>query len=460
MKKNSRKFKQGAASFYIVAFSTLILIVIAMSFASIIISEITRSSNDDLAQSAYDSALAGVEDAKLAYYNYQRCIDQYASDSTPNNDSTLTCGEIIHIMEHGWAEDNCDMVAQILGRSTSEDGVLIQETSSGDNKMQQYYTCVKMQTNLNDVRTTLSSSNPTRVIRANLEDTDAVNTIKVSWSSTSDNTRFNFSNFYSGDVKFRSANDANIANPPTISVGIIQTGGSFYLDDFNKVATSRDESGNTIYKTNRSTIYLVPTDNSSYASQNRTPNNHIGSCKKPSNKNTSCTANDYINWITAEQVTKSNDQTVKNLPYAVYCPKDPDSDFLCSATLQVPRPYGDEGRNDESFMVVLSLPYGQPSTDIAVEFCNDTEGCTTRVLADGTVSTDGIIKTAAQVRIDSTGRANDLYRRIEARIETNDIYFPYPQYALELLGGTSSGNLLRKNFGVACEYDFDPTCSD
>ena len=60
------KNKKGAASFYIVAFSTLIMVIIAASFAAIIISEVTRTSNDDLAQSAYDSALAGVEDAKLA----------------------------------------------------------------------------------------------------------------------------------------------------------------------------------------------------------------------------------------------------------------------------------------------------------------------------------------------------------------------------------------------------------
>ena len=66
-----RKFRKGAASFYIVAISTLILLIVAMSFAAVIIYEVTRTSNDDLSQSAYDSALAGVEDAKLAFYNYR-----------------------------------------------------------------------------------------------------------------------------------------------------------------------------------------------------------------------------------------------------------------------------------------------------------------------------------------------------------------------------------------------------
>ena len=68
-----RRTKEGAASFYVVAFSTLVLMIIATSFAAIIISEVTRTMNDDLSQSAYDSAMAGIEDAKLAFYNYQNC---------------------------------------------------------------------------------------------------------------------------------------------------------------------------------------------------------------------------------------------------------------------------------------------------------------------------------------------------------------------------------------------------
>ncbi len=76
VKKNKMSFKKGAASFYMVAFSTLILVIIVASFAAIIISAVIRASNDDLSQSAYDSALAGIEDAKLAYYNYRACIEQ------------------------------------------------------------------------------------------------------------------------------------------------------------------------------------------------------------------------------------------------------------------------------------------------------------------------------------------------------------------------------------------------
>ena len=95
-----KRFKKGAASFYIVSFSTLILVIIAASFATVIISAITRASNDDLSQSAYDAALAGVEDAKLAFANYQRCLQKTGiTPREPDGDGMVTCEEILWWMQ-------------------------------------------------------------------------------------------------------------------------------------------------------------------------------------------------------------------------------------------------------------------------------------------------------------------------------------------------------------------------
>ena len=163
MRKN-KKFKKGAASFYIVAFSTLILMILATSFAAVIISEITRTSNDDLSQSAYDSAMAGVEDAKLAFYSYRNCTIE-------ENRSNDECQEIINKIEN---DPNCDMVQQILKRDTS----VVQESNVANN-MQQAYTCVKIKTDLTSFVSHLSKEKTTSVIRPQFGSNDDVNEIKM-----------------------------------------------------------------------------------------------------------------------------------------------------------------------------------------------------------------------------------------------------------------------------------------
>lgn len=444
-----RRFKKGAASFYVVAFSTLILIIIATSFAAVIISEVTRTMNDDLAQSAYDSALAGVEDAKLAYYNYMKCVSEgaVASGSKPTGGGAVTCAEIVWWMEH----PDCDMVAHILGRIGKDDEteVMVKETIEGDNEMQQAYTCVKVGNELMDYRGSLSEDDTMRVVRVQLDEESANNikSVKVSWYSGTDGGNYAFTNFESvsesgGKVNFPLATSSKVAAPPTVSVGIVQTGQSFGISDFDKV-----ESG----KTDRGTVYLVPTDKAglaqrseSEAKANDKEGNYIGAY------------NGTENVVTASQIVKTNDRTVKNLPFVVYCPTNRGDEFTCSATLQLPSPIGGTERNKDTFMVVLSLPYGQPNTDFALEFCTDTK-CETQAVEneDGTVSvnTNAAELRGMQVRIDSTGRANDLYRRVETRLDTSDTHFPYPLYAIEVLGDDGSG-LIQKNFAVTCENNF------
>lgn len=63
---NKSLSKKGVASLYVVIFATILFGVITLSFIRIILSESQQTGNDDLSQSAYDAAMAGVEDAKLA----------------------------------------------------------------------------------------------------------------------------------------------------------------------------------------------------------------------------------------------------------------------------------------------------------------------------------------------------------------------------------------------------------
>lgn len=436
-------FKKGAASFYVVAFSTLILVIIAASFAAIIISEITRTSNDDLAQSAYDSALAGVEDAKLAFYNYQNCLAQGATKTAINNDGTLTCGEIIYIMEE--QSGDCDMTARLLGRlrdgeASTDEGIVIQESSDADNNMLQAYTCVKIETELEDYRSTLSSSKPSEIVKVKLSDKEAssIKTAVIRWHGDANTMKPSFSDFDNTNKKvvFKSLTKSLAAVPPTIAVTMIQTGPTFSLADFEE---TRGE------QTNRATVFLVPT-NSTVNAAGEAEKNYKGAYKTDLGGN----------YIAKTGLLKSNDKRAINLPYVVYCDTD-SSDYACSVTLELPDPVNGK-RNDDTFMFVVSMPYGR-STDFSMQFCDATgtvEGCKgEQVIAGGETQTvdHAVMMRGSQLSIDSTGRANDLFRRVETRLNPADAGLPYPLYAIQLLGDGNE-DLLNKNLAVTCEWNF------
>ena len=439
--KKIRQFKKGAASFYIVAISTLILVIIAASFAAVIISEVTRTSNDDLAQSAYDSALAGVEDAKLAYYNYQSCLES-GGEGCDNIEKLIKISnclggaegectsEVMSWIETNGEEKACDMVADILQRVPTENGVLVQESDTGNNDMQQYYTCARIKTILSDYRTTLNGNNPAKVVKAKFSEVSAgeIQSIRVSWHADSDDTVRNYSNF-SNDGIFGDTTPV----PAVLSVGLVQTAGTFKLDQFDMT------QGET---TNRGTLYLVPTDDPNLRSVDRKYN----------------VAQDGR--ISKDGFLKSNDKTTTNLPYAVYCGGENDG-FACSTVIELPDPV-EGNRNDETFMIVLSIPYTESSTDVRLEFCS-TDSCfveNAEAVNEAEKEPTVVYLKGMQVSIDSTGRANDLYRRVETRLEPADAAAPYPLYAIQVLGDNGNNSLIDKNLSPTCENNFidSPNC--
>ena len=436
MKKKKMKAKKGAASFYVVAFSTLILIVLATSFAAIIISEVTRTSNDDLSQSAYDSALAGVEEAKLAYYNYENCrLNRFQ-------------GEACVRTRENMQNPNCDMVNNMLGRENGE----IVENNTGGNNMEQAYTCVKLYDLVKDYRSTLSSADMIDVVNTKFIDDDIVNKIskvKISWYSSENESNFAFSNFSSGRVPFHSlagGDGTSYAAPPTISLAMMQTGSSFDINSFENVSNGQ---------TNRGMVYLVPTDDAT-AATNDGANNYIGAY------------NGSENYISAsEGFVKSNDRNATNLPFAVKCAESAasmTSGYACSATIEIPKPI-DGVRSNDNFVFVVGLPYGKPMTDFALEFfCNDgvecNKGYTGDFVSTEEIETENISQaylSGVQVLVDSTGRANDLYRRVEARLDN-----ARSEMALSIMGpleiliddGSADTEGMRKNLIVTSEYNF------
>lgn len=458
--RKEHKFKKGAAAFYIVAFSTLVLLVVVVSFATIIISEIERTSNNDLSQSAYDSALAGVEDAKVAYNNYQKCVEENVAAGTINTgNDTLTCAEIITYVENPKYQD-CDMVGHILGRvkKGASGEVKVDETTdnSTNNSMQQAYTCTKIQTTLSDYRSTLSSSQQTKVVKVKFDGEAGENVannitrVRISWYANAEKS-YQYSNLSSASegVQFPQLGLKQTATPPTISLALVQTGESFSLSDFDTTKGSA---------TDRGMVYLVPAKDETTAAKGKADNYN----------GTTWDASAKVSKIGQNAFLKSNDKTATNLPYGVYCPSNSDSEFACSAEIELPRPIGGT-RNEDTFMFVVSLPYGKPSTDFALEFfCDEGKACTNKKIQslneEGEVEESKNTSSQAklsgvQVKVDSTGRANDLYRRVETRLEAEaDSSYLSIMGPLELLGNPDDDGLKKGTDIVKCEYNFDPTC--
>lgn len=430
MFKRQSKFKKGATSVYVVVIATLLFSVVTVSFIRIIINEASKTTSDELAQSAYDSALAGVEDAKTALKQYYECVD---ADSTEG-----TCERVVKALnERGFNASTtgyCDAVSEALGRISvgADQEVLVKEVydstnSANDENIVQAYTCVIVDNTPSDYRSTLGSGDTIRVIPLKTENPNSVTGIRILWYAEDDEQNRNYL-YDSSSNKFTPLGNGNSTPvPPTLSAQIIQTAKTFTLGQFENSQGS---------STNRGTVFLVPSKQTSAI-------NHIGQQTVIDSNN-----HDYSGRASA---TNPNNQ-----PQLIKCENSALSEvFACVASIELPSPIANEGtseRNGDTFFLVLSLPYGQPTTAFAVQLCTDDlePGGGNGSARGDCRKTNGEESIAdfkdVQIAVDSTGRANDMYSRVEARVEFRDIYFPFPEFAIQ---ATSQDNdAIKKNFYV------------
>lgn len=426
-KKNS-KFKKGATSIYVVVIATLLFSVVTVSFIRIIINETSKTTSDELAQSAYDSALAGVEDAKAALKQYYECTD---ADSTEGN-----CDRVRKAFdERGFNASStgyCDAVSEALARITvgEDKEVLVKEVydtnlsaNNEDDYIVQAYTCVIVDNTPSDYRSTLGAGDTIRIVPLKTNNANSITGIRVLWYTEEDGPITGRNYLYDRNNKFTSLGSGNnTPTPPTLSAQVIQTAKTFTLKQFDS-----SQGG----ATNRGTVFLVP-------SKGNDAKNHISQSVLVSSNN-----HDYS-------------RSDNNQPQKIKCENNSLSEvFACVASMELPRPIANDGtdeRNGDTFFLVLSLPYGQPTTTFAVELCNDEAepGGGDGSARGDCRKTNGEKAIAdfkdVQIAVDSTGRANDMYSRVEARVEFRDIYFPFPEFAIQSTSGDEDA--IKKNFYV------------
>lgn len=399
--------KKGATSLYVVVFTSILFGVISLSFIRLILSEADQTSNDDLSRSAYDAAMAGVEDAKTAVNKYYDCLSG-ADASTCDHDILF--------------RDKCDPsigLAEYLYRTNYTGGeVLIQENSVGsaaDNNSNQAYTCVVISDTVPDYRGTLTSDTRTKVVPLRIYDgtndttngvpKPVVKSVQFEWYSSLNEGTKNLNDTFVGaqtiDGQLRFDDDNNSYNsktvPPAIQLTYIKVGSSINIDKFHQASSDGYEY---------STMVILPNDK-----------------------------NDTGIPLEIGLGTRNEAGSIKtgdaNSPFAITCSTT--SDFACTVRLTETN----IGPTDTAFLVV-SLPYKETVSDFAVTLRGDT----------GTLPFEGV-----QVSVDSTGRTGQLVRRVETRLDPADLFFPYPQYAVDLRGDGGS-DALKKNFWITanCWY--------
>lgn len=450
-----RKFKKGAASFYIVAFATLILMILALSFTAVIVSEVTRTSNDDLSQSAYDSAMAGVEDAKLAFYNYQNCKAKGVTSNDakqPDGVGDLTCEEIVWYVEHGLSDTSnyksCDMVGHILGRiGESESGQVEVKEGTVVNNMQQAYTCTTLNNSLANYSSYVRNIDVTKLQFDGVAAND-IKEVVIRWGSAETKPRF-LQKLGTGMLT------KDMTMPPTISFAILQTAEDFSLSDFDVTKNGR---------TDRGMVYLVPFGEGGPKPSSSSSDYYISAY------------NGSRNFIPETALSKSNDKVKRNVPYMVYCNTNTTSEYACSATIRLPQPVGGN-RSDKTFVAVVGNPAMSEDVKYSMEFrCDSAKDCVgmRKINRNEKPSVDKNVAFLenVQLEIDSTGRANDLFRRIVTRYKSNSDYALSIMGPLELLGdddddglekdfgGGNTGGAVDKNKFVTCEANFITTGSN
>lgn len=372
-----QKTKRGVASLYIVIFATILFGVVTLSFMRIILSEAGQSSDDDLSRSAYDSAMAGVEDAKTAVNQYYECLNSGGSYNGCSKDGALFQTD---------CDDSIGLARFLYGYIDGE--VKIQQNGVGNeanNNSDQAYTCVIISDTVPDYRGILTSDTRTKVIPLGVYDgtnsttLNVVKKIAFRWFSTLnageiDDTKLQLI----GNGKTLHPRDGNQTIPPTMQLSIIRVPANVDVNTFHTANNGADYA----------TMLLLPASVGNY------------------------TEIAYDKLVQAGNVNQGQHE-----PIAVKCTTQ--QDFACSVELT-----GLNFNATDSVFLVVSLPYGDTVTDFSA----------TMYRADGT----NIDLKGVQVSVDSTGRTNDLVRRVETRLDPADLFFPYPQYEVTLDGGNDS----------------------
>ena len=143
-------FRKGGISIFVVIMVSILVSIMSVGFLRLMLRDQEQASKLDLSQSAYDSAQAGIEDAKRFLRIYRGACNGKAVGNKVFEGRTYDCDAMHRAVQGG----NCYTLATAgIGVNGAE--TIIQTTNgtgstSNDANLNQAYTCVKIQMNTAD----------------------------------------------------------------------------------------------------------------------------------------------------------------------------------------------------------------------------------------------------------------------------------------------------------------------
>ena len=378
MMQRRNNTERGAVSLFIVVLSALLITTVTVAFVRIMVQNQQQAATNDLSKSALDSAYAGVEDAK-------RALVTFKSSCVPPG-TAVGSTECINLEAALRDSTHCDTMQRAgISGSPADKEVLVKQVE-GDEILQQAYTCVKVQLDTNEY---VGIAKPNVTIMIPLKSKSAIDRIVVEWYSQDDIQK----------VESNDPNDDGIAKidlgldsklpkladwpsnrPALMHLQLVQ-----YADKFNLSSFNDEDNG----KSNNNSLYLMP----------------------------SSVGLDTANFLDDARRSQTTNALQQIRCDPTFTSISTGSGYACKATIMLPDPINGD-RNNRNAYLRLSEIYN-PSTAFSVSMWN---------------GTDNVLYNAVQPIVDSTGRANDLFRRIRSHIELEGSSIPVVESTIDLTG--------------------------
>jgi Tfp pilus assembly protein PilX len=388
--------QSGAVSLFVVIFAILLMSIVTVSFLRIMTNDQGQASGNDLAQSAYDSSQAGIEDAKRALIWYAQSCEtavtpapscaSFVANLNNCNASIKTAGVV-----------KAGDISSASGTATGE--VKVQQSTavdaagdSIDKALDQAYTCVTIQLDTDDYIGSLTAN---QSVLVPLVGTNSFSTATIEWYSRDDLSNTTGTVNTPTPVGAQPLLDTWPTDRPSIMrIQFMQVGSTFKLSDFDTTTPSSESNANT--------LFLYPATNGF----------------------TTATMTDYD--TRKSPSGNSIPDSAGTTPLPAKCKTSVASGgYACSITVQLPNPVNG-GTANIAYLRLTSL----------------------YAASHFSVTLGGAKFKNVQPIVDATGRANDVFRRVQSRIDLYDTAFPYPDAAVDVTGNFC------KDFGVTDKPDY------